>query len=224
MAALACCRILLEHIELPRERLGAEAGCLLGQSIQPLAAGVWLVDLLPGCADRPSPEERLQAQHGASRVFNGVLVGAGEFLERRPVAAAVVDGAQIALVEPIRELVGVALVALALLAAAVADQHAVHARREKVVKPLGLHAFLEGDVDAAAHGGEELEQCLLFGRKDGADNDAPILLAHRSDGRCLIDVQGHILGRAFHESRSWVGSTVVRHLHGTAQGRALKMR
>jgi hypothetical protein len=38
--------------------------------------------------------------------------------------------------------------------------------------------------------------------------DASAFLPDRGDGGCLMYVESYILGGAFHEGRSWAGSTV----------------
>jgi hypothetical protein len=47
-----------------------------------------------------------------------------------------------------------------------------------------------------------------LGGHDGASEDASAFLSDRGDGGCLMHVESYILGGAFHEGRSWIGSTV----------------
>jgi hypothetical protein len=50
-------------------------------------------------------------------------------------------------------------------------------------------------------------------------------LASRTEATVgLMDVEADILGRPFHESRSWLGTTGWDRLHGSAEGRTLNMR
>jgi hypothetical protein len=52
-------------------------------------------------------------------------------------------------------------------------------RREQVVPPLRLRAFLEGDVHRAAHAGEELRQRRLLRREHAPGDDLAAGLPHR---------------------------------------------
>jgi hypothetical protein len=127
------------------------------------------------------------------------------------VAAAVVDRSQRAAQQVLGDLIGineVAFVARSLLTSAVTDDHPMDLRLQEIVQPLRLGAFLEGDVHTAAHRAEELEERHFLGRHDRTGEDASAFLSDRGDGSCLMHVESYILGGAFHEGRSWVGSTV----------------
>ena len=72
------------------------------------------------------------------------------------------------------------------------------------MEPLCVSPFLEGDPNGTAHTAEELDDRGRLGRQDGTRNHPASLLPDRRDGRCLMDVQRHILGRPLHEGRSLV--------------------
>ena len=105
-----------------------------------------------------------------------------------------------------RELVGILLVRLVAtrLPAPIAHDDLIGHRREQVMQPLGLSAFLERHVNGAAHTAEELGDRQRLGRQDGTRDHAAAVLPNRRDGRCLMYVQRHILRRPFHEGRSLV--------------------
>jgi hypothetical protein len=117
-----------------------------------------------------------------------------------------VDRSQVTREQPVRKLVGIQLVGLvaAVLATPIADNDPIDDRREQIVKPLGLGAFLERDVNGAAHAAEELNQRPSLRGQNAADDHAPALLADRRHGRCLMYIERHILGRPLHEGRSLV--------------------
>jgi len=126
----------------------------------------------------------------------------------------VVDPAQLAGAQQLRELGGVHTVALVPVpgrAAAIADHHARHPRREQVVQPLRLRAFLEGNVHRPAQAGEELQHRRLLGREDAARDDPAAGIADRSEHRCLVHVQTHILARALHQGRLLLRWTLASH-------------
>jgi hypothetical protein len=56
-------------------------------------------------------------------------------------------------------------------------------RREQIVQPLRLRAFLEGDVHRASHPGEELQQRRILSGQDAAGDDLAAGLPHRRE-RC----------------------------------------
>jgi hypothetical protein len=145
-------------------------GATVHEPVRPELAVLVAVDPRSRSTDRAGAEERLEAQHRTRRILDQVHVGAREFLQRQPVTAAVMDRPEIAGQEPVRELVGVDLVGLvaAMFATPIADDHAIHDRREQVVQPLRLRAFLEGDVDRATHRTEELDQRGMPGGQDAA--------------------------------------------------------
>jgi len=96
------------------------------------------------------------------------------------------------------------LVAAPALTPPVADEDPVRDRHQEVVQPLSLRALLEGDVHRASHAAEELDQRRRVRRQDAPGDHAPALLTDRSHGRCLMDIECHILTRPLHEGRSLV--------------------
>ena len=73
----------------------------------------------------------------------------------------VTDRAQAPATQEVRQLIGTDLIALVPLlgrAAAIADEHAIDHRPQQVVEPLRLRAFLERDMNRAAHAAEELHE------------------------------------------------------------------
>jgi hypothetical protein len=118
----------------------------------------------------------------------------------------------------------VALVALAPIAAAVADDDTAETPHQQIVEPPRLGTFLEGDVPGSAHAGEELQQRRGFGGQDRTGEDAPAVLPDGGDGGCLMDVETHKFQGACHESRSWLRSMAGGgRLQDRCTGRALKM-
>ena len=104
----------------------------------------------------------------------------------------------------------------------VADQHAVYPGREQTMEPLRLGALLEGDVHTATHAAKELAQCPLLAGDNAAGEDTSAVLPHRCRGRCLMDVRGHILGRAFMRAAPGLGPGLGA-IMVQPQGRTLKM-
>jgi hypothetical protein len=139
----------------------------------------------------------------------------------------VIDRAQAAAPQQLRQPVGIHLVALVPLPGLpppIADDDSINERRDQIVQPLRLGPFLKGDVHGAAHAAEELPDRGALRRQHAPGNHAAALLSHRRDGACLVDIERDILGGPFHESRSLLWSTGPRRLHGSSKGRALNMR
>ena len=139
----------------------------------------------------------------------------------------VIDRAQPAAPQLFGEFVGIdliALVSLPGLAPSIAHDDLIDEGGEQFVKPLRLGAFLEGDVNRAPQAAEELHDRRCFRRQDAARDHAPAVFADRGQSGCLMHVQRHMFGAAFHEGRSLLRSTGLRHLHGSGKGRALNMR
>jgi hypothetical protein len=138
-----------------------------------------------------------------------------------------VDGAQAAPPEQLGELVGldlVALVPLAGVAPAITDDHPIDEWGQQIVEPLRLGALFERQVHRPAHPAEELGEGAALGGQHASCDHASARLAHRGDRAGLMDVETDILGRPFHERRSWLGIPGRDRLHGSAQGRTLNMR
>jgi hypothetical protein len=138
-----------------------------------------------------------------------------------------VDGAQAASPEQLRELVGidlVALIPLARRAPAITDDHPIDERRQQIVQPLRLGALFEREVHRPAHATEEFAEGRALGGQHASCDHASARLAYRGDRAGLMDVEADILGRPFHERRSWLRTTGLDRLHGPAQGRTLNMR
>ena len=79
------------------------------------------------------------------------------------------------------------------LAPSIAHQNAVDNGREQIVQPLRLRAFLERDVNGAAHAAEALDDRARVGRDDRARDHAPGLLAHGGHRGCLVHIEADIL-------------------------------
>ena len=138
-----------------------------------------------------------------------------------------IDHAQPAAAELLGQLIGIDLIGLVPLprrCAAIADYDSIHQRRQQVVQPLGLGAFLEGDMHRAAHPAHELRDRAAVGRQHAPRDHPSALFPHRRTRSCLVHVQRDILGSPFHESRSLLWSTGLGRLHGNSKGRALNMR
>jgi hypothetical protein len=177
--------------------------------------------------DPPRPKQRLEAQHHPGAVLDQIEIQPRQLLERGPVRTAVIHRAQAAASQPLGELVGIDLVALVPrlpLPPPIAHHHPIDQGHQQIVQPLGLRAFLKGDVDRAAHAAEELHDRRRLRRQDGPGDQPPGVLPDGCDGGCLMHVQRHMFGGAFHESRSLLRSMAIRHLHGSSKGRALNMR
>ena len=180
-----------------------------------------------GRPDAPGPEQCLQPEHDARGVLDQVLIAPGQLLQRRPVRAAVIHRAQTAAAQPLGQRIDVdlvPLVALLPLPPPIAHDDAIHERREQIVQPLRLGPFLKDDVDRAPHAAEELHDRWCLRRQDAPRDHAPAVFPDRGQGGCLMHVQRHMFGAAFHESRSLLGSMGLGRLHGSNKGRALNMR
>ncbi len=139
-----------------------------------------------------------------------------------------IDGAEPATAQRLRESIGIGRIARGAAAgvpAPIAPEHPVHQRAQELVHPLGLGALLQGDVHRPAHAADELGKREALGRQHAPGDHPAAGLAHRGHGACLVDVQPDILGRPCHESRSWLRWSMRRgRLHGSSKGRALNMR
>ena len=138
-----------------------------------------------------------------------------------------IDRAQRAAAQQLGEVVGIDLIPLVALArrpAPIADDHSIHERRQQLVQPLRLGAFLEGDMPSPAHPADELREGAAVRRQHAARNHSPALLPHRRHRSCLVHVERDILRGPFHESHSLLGTTGLGRLYGSSKGRALNMR
>jgi hypothetical protein len=134
---------------------------------------------------------------------------------------------QAAAPEQLGQLVGIHLVALVAVAGPsplIAHDDPIDERGHQPVQPLRLGPFLKGDVHAAAHAAEELDERWRLRGQDRPRDHPPAVVPDRGHRHCLMDVQRHILRRPFHESRSLLWAMGLRHLHGSSKGRALNMR
>jgi len=175
----------------------------------------------------PRPKQRLEPEHHAGRVLDQIPVRPGEFLQRRPVGAPVIDRAQRAATQQLGELVGIDLIPLVALvrrSAPIAHNDPIDERRQQLVQPLRLGAFLEGDMPGSTHPADELREGASVGGHHTPGDHPPAFLPHRRHRGCLVNVQRDILGSPFHESRSLLWATGLGRLHGNSKGRALNMR
>lgn len=125
-------------VELGTQDLGPEPGAAIRKLGEPLGAPPHLIDLGAVGGDGASAEQRLEPEHHAGRVFHERAVGPGQLLQRRAMGAAVMDGAQPAPPEQLREGVGIDLIALVALArrpAPVTDDHAIDEGCQEIVQP-----------------------------------------------------------------------------------------
>ena len=75
---------------------------------------------------------------------------------------------------------------------------------EQGVQPLRVGALFEHDRDPAAHAADELEDRTLLRGQDGVGQRTAARVLHQRHDGCLVNVEGDILIRPIHESRSLV--------------------
>jgi hypothetical protein len=133
-----------------------------------------------------------------TRVASSIIpVRPRELLQNGAVRAPVIDRAQAAAVEQVRERVSVDLIAFVALPrrpASIADDDPIDERRLHVVEPLRLSAVLEGPRARRRACPNKLGDGRAVGRQYAPSDHASALLPHRGDRSCWVDVQGDILG------------------------------
>ncbi len=175
----------------------------------------------------PRPKQRLEPEHHTGRVLDQIPIRPGELLQRRAIGAPMIDCAQRPAAQLLGEVVGIDLIPLIALArrpASIADNHPIHERRQQLVQPLRLGAFLERDMPSPAHPADELRQGAAVSRQHASRNHPPAHLPHRRHRSCLVHVERDILRCPFHESRSLLRTTGLGRLYGSSRGSALNMR